>query len=54
MSNQSCPNCNHVITCGCQKRAASDGKTVCSFCINTYEDRLKIQQYAKNVNIPKQ
>ena len=54
MSQSTCPNCNHVITCGCQKRTASDGKTVCSFCINTYEDRLKIQQQANIANNSKQ
>jgi hypothetical protein len=29
------------MSCGCQKRAASDGKSVCSKCITTYEAGLK-------------
>lgn len=38
-----CPNCNSAITCGCQKRVASDGKQVCSSCLAVYEQKLKIQ-----------
>jgi len=36
-----CPNCKSKLTCGCQKRIASDGKQVCSSCINNYETNLK-------------
>ncbi len=36
-----CPNCGSAITCGCQKRTASDGKACCSNCITAYENRLK-------------
>ena len=36
-----CPNCRNKMSCGCQKRQASDGKTVCSKCANTYEEQLK-------------
>lgn len=36
-----CPNCTSKITCGCQKRLASDGKYVCSKCISDYEEQLK-------------
>jgi hypothetical protein len=35
-----CPNCNATITCGCQKRTASDGVQVCSSCIDAYERKL--------------
>ena len=35
-----CPNCNNAITCGCQKRVASDGKQVCSTCLALYEQQL--------------
>jgi hypothetical protein len=35
-----CSNCNSNITCGCQKRVASDSKEVCSSCIDTYEKEL--------------
>ncbi len=37
----SCLNCGRLITCGCQKRTASDGKIVCSACLQSYEDSLK-------------
>jgi hypothetical protein len=39
-----CPNCNSTITCGCQKRTASDGKEVCSNCLALYEQQLKVLQ----------
>lgn len=36
-----CPNCNNKLSCGCQKRTASDGKVVCSNCLTAYENKLK-------------
>jgi transcription elongation factor Elf1 len=36
-----CPNCKNKMSCGCQKRTAKDGKTVCSKCITSYEADLK-------------
>lgn len=36
-----CLNCGSPITCGCQKRTASDGNHCCSNCITTYENKLK-------------
>jgi transcription elongation factor Elf1 len=36
-----CPNCNAKLSCGCQKRTASDGKSVCSSCLSNYEQKLK-------------
>jgi len=36
-----CPNCKNKMSCGCQKRTAKDGKTVCSKCITSYEAELK-------------
>jgi ribosomal protein L31 len=38
-----CNNCGSNITCGCQKRTASNGVEVCSSCITAYEDRLRQQ-----------
>jgi len=38
-----CTNCGHQITCGCQKRTASNGVEVCSNCVAHYEDRLREQ-----------
>lgn len=39
-----CQNCATVITCGCQKRVASDGRQVCSSCIQQYENKLNSQK----------
>jgi len=38
------------MSCGCQKRQASDGKTVCSKCANTYEEQLKQRQTLATVS----
>jgi hypothetical protein len=45
-----CPNCRNKMSCGCQKRQASDGKTVCSKCSNTYEAQLKQRQTMATVS----
>lgn len=37
---QNCSNCNAQITCGCQRRTATDGKAVCTSCITAYEAKL--------------
>lgn len=36
-----CLNCKSKMSCGCQKRTASDGASVCSTCIAGYENALK-------------
>lgn len=36
-----CGNCSATITCGCQKRTASDGKSCCNNCIANYERKIK-------------
>jgi hypothetical protein len=41
-----CSNCKKNLSCGCQKRVASDGKSACSSCIGKYE-------ITKNQNIIK-
>ena len=40
-NNNVCSNCNATLSCGCQRRTASDGKQVCSGCVNAYEVKLK-------------
>ena len=45
-----CPNCNSKITCGCQKCTASDGKQVCTSCVNAYEQTLKVQKQQKTTD----
>jgi len=42
-----CANCKRRLSCGCQKRTASDKTSVCSNCINAYEATLKKQKLAK-------
>ena len=32
-----CPNCKKKLSCGCQKRKASNGREVCSNCLTSYE-----------------
>lgn len=36
-----CPNCKTALSCGCQKRTASNGTRVCSTCLAGYELNLK-------------
>ena len=37
-----CSNCNQSITCGCQKRNASNGVQVCTNCLSSYESQIKV------------
>lgn len=36
-----CQNCSRTLSCGCKKRTATDGKQVCTLCIEEYEKKLK-------------
>lgn len=36
-----CTNCKAVLSCGCQKRKASNGAAVCTVCIGPYEAKIK-------------
>jgi hypothetical protein len=36
-----CANCGATLTCGCQKKVASDGKLCCSKCVTSYEQKIK-------------
>lgn len=44
-----CPNCEKKLTCGCQKRIASDKKQVCANCLENYEAKLKIAKITDSV-----
>lgn len=44
-----CTNCKRNLSCGCQKRTTSDGKSACSSCINTYEMQKKQAVLKPNV-----
>jgi hypothetical protein len=35
-----CANCGANMSCGCQKRTASNGAAACSTCVNTLEGTL--------------
>jgi transcription elongation factor Elf1 len=39
-----CLNCGSRLSCGCQKKKASDGKSVCNNCASKYETKLRIAQ----------
>lgn len=34
-----CSNCKQNLSCGCQRRNASDGTQVCTNCITNYESK---------------
>jgi hypothetical protein len=38
------------MSCGCQKRAASDGKSCCSHCVNAYEAQLRVRRENEKKN----
>ena len=46
-----CPKCSKKLSCGCQRRKASDGKAVCSGCLHQYEKSLKPEP-TKTINKP--
>lgn len=41
-----CTNCNKKLGCGCQKRVASDGTSVCNSCVAVYETTLRQKRAA--------
>ena len=47
-----CNNCNARMSCGCQKRRASDGTSCCSGCLAFYEKKLQAEKQIKSVNAP--
>ena len=36
-----CSNCNQKLSCGCQKRNASNGVQVCTNCLSSYESKIQ-------------
>jgi len=40
------------MSCGCQKRRASDGTSCCSGCLAFYEKKLKAEKEIKTINAP--
>lgn len=49
-----CPNCGNQMSCGCQRRTASDGSTVCSSCLSAYEIKLQNNKETETVQQPNQ
>lgn len=47
-----CSNCNGRISCGCQRRVASNGVQCCSSCIKAYEQGLIAKQIRPNDPVP--
>lgn len=47
-----CLNCGTALSCGCQKRVASDGKAVCTNCLSKYENHLSIIKNGVPANAP--
>ena len=43
-----CQNCGSKLSCGCQKRIATDGKEVCGTCVTNYENQLKLKTQAES------
>jgi hypothetical protein len=44
-----CGNCKAKLSCGCQRRKATDGTQVCSNCITNYETKLKANKAKDNL-----
>jgi transcription elongation factor Elf1 len=44
-----CPNCGSQLSCGCQKKKASNGTLVCKSCIFKYEQSIQSAVQPGNV-----
>jgi hypothetical protein len=44
MSTSKCANCGKILSCGCQKRVASNGKNCCKACLSVYELTLMVSK----------
>ena len=47
-----CPNCNARLSCGCQKKRASDGTQCCSTCLPFYEKKLQAEKNINSIHAP--
>lgn len=45
-----CLNCGVSMGCSCQRRVASDGKSVCGSCVTAYEKKIKDTSVQKPTN----
>lgn len=46
MSNSSCPNCGARLSCGCQRRQASNGAGACSNCVAALNAKIAADKQA--------
>lgn len=44
-----CSNCKSKLSCGCQRKIASDKTSVCNNCIGQYEAKLKTQKIKEDL-----
>jgi len=44
-----CSNCNQQLSCGCQKRNASNGVQVCTNCLSNYESQIQVNNQPSEV-----
>lgn len=44
-----CSNCDSRLSCGCQRKIASDGRACCNGCIAAYENKLSKPQPAQTL-----
>ena len=42
-----CPSCKSTLSCGCQKRTASNGAIVCTLCISKVEAEIQAKKNKK-------
>ena len=45
-----CNNCHAQLSCGCQKRTASNGVQVCSNCLVKYEEQIAALKNNQKLN----
>jgi hypothetical protein len=48
MSNSTCANCGARMSCGCQRRQATNGASACSTCVASLNARLAAETSATN------
>ena len=47
-----CSNCNQKLSCGCQRRNASNGVQVCSNCLSSYESQIQATNQSSIITEP--
>jgi hypothetical protein len=47
-----CSNCKSKLSCGCQKRTASNGVQVCSTCLPQFEAQIRAARDSQPSNSP--